>query len=118
MATSMLLEFLTLKWDISRTIWRIEVSDGSFFCIFHALLFELNFFFNWNFPLTLHELQLTSLEKNYSLVTNWDYYLLDVILGGQLKLGYLIYDFWRGSGNQETPLNPPLPAFASADFQT
>ena len=50
-----------------------------------------------------------SLEKNYSPVTNWDYYLLDVILGGQLKLGYLIYDFWRGvSGNQETPLNPPL----------
>ena len=45
-----------------------------------------------------------SLEKNYSLVTNSDYYLLDVILGGQLKLGYLIYDFWRGgSGNQETP---------------
>ena len=63
---------------------------------------------------TLHELQLISLEKNYSLVTNWDYYLLDVILGGQLKLGYLIYDFWtRGgggvSGNQENPpLNPPL----------
>ena len=24
--------------------WRIEVSDGSFFCIFHALSFELNFF--------------------------------------------------------------------------
>ena len=30
------------------------------------------------------------------MVTDWDYYLLDVILGGQLKLGYLIYDFWRG----------------------
>ena len=56
--------------------------------------------------LTLHELQLISLEKNYSLVTNWDYYLLDVILGGQLKLGYLIYDFWMGV--LETPLNPPL----------
>ena len=37
--------------------------------------------------------------------------MLDVILGGQLKLGYLIYDFWRGvSGNQETPLNLPLNA--------
>ena len=46
--------------------------------------------------LTLYELQLISLEKNYSLVTDWDYYLLDVILGGQLRLGYLIYDFWRG----------------------
>ena len=54
--------------------------------------------------LTLRELQLIRLEKNYSLVANWDYYVLDVILGGQLKLGYLIYDFWRGvSGNQETP---------------
>ena len=37
----------TLKWVISRTIWSIEVSDGScFFCIFHALSFELNFFFS------------------------------------------------------------------------
>ena len=32
------------EMDISRTIWRIKVSDGSFFCIFHALSFELNFF--------------------------------------------------------------------------
>ena len=44
MATSILLKFLTLKWDISRTTWRIEVGDGSFFCIFHALSFKLNFF--------------------------------------------------------------------------
>ena len=44
MATSILFKFLTLKWDIWRTIWRIEVSDGSFFYIFHALSFELNFF--------------------------------------------------------------------------
>ena len=27
MAMSILLKFLTLKWDISRTSWRIEVSD-------------------------------------------------------------------------------------------
>ena len=61
--------------------------------------------------LTLHELQLISLEKNYSLVTNWDYYLLYVILGGQLNLGYLIYDFLRGvSGNQETPPPKSAPA--------
>ena len=56
--------------------------------------------------LTLHELQLISLEKNYSLVTNWDFYLLDVILEGQLKLGYLIYDFWRGGGFLETRKPP------------
>ena len=34
MATSILLKFVTLGWDISRTIWRIEVSDGSFFFYF------------------------------------------------------------------------------------
>ena len=32
-------------------IWRIEVGDGSFFCIFRALSFELNFFFDRRFPL-------------------------------------------------------------------
>ena len=52
MAMSILPKFLTLKWNILRTIWRIEVSDGSLFCIFHALSFELNFSFNQRFPLT------------------------------------------------------------------
>ena len=51
MATSMLLKFLTLKWNISRTIWRIEVGDGSLFCIFHALSFGFNLFFDRRFPL-------------------------------------------------------------------
>ena len=50
MVTFILLEFLAFKWDISRTIWHIEVSDGSCFCIFHALSFELNFFFRPEFP--------------------------------------------------------------------
>ena len=53
MATSILLKFLTLKWDISRTIWCIEVSDGSFFCIFHTLSFDLNSFFDRRFPLIM-----------------------------------------------------------------
>ena len=44
MAMSILPKFLTLKWNISRTIWPIEVGDDSFFCIFHALSFVLNFF--------------------------------------------------------------------------
>ena len=52
MATSILLRFLTLKCGISRTIWRIEVSGGSLFCIFHTLLFELNLFFDLTCPLT------------------------------------------------------------------
>ena len=47
-----LAQFLALKWDISRTIWLIEVGDGSFFFIFHALSFELNFFFDRRFPLS------------------------------------------------------------------
>ena len=51
MAMSMLLKFLTLKCNISRTIWRIEVGDGSLFCISHALSFELNFFSDRRFPL-------------------------------------------------------------------
>ena len=50
-AMSILTKFLTLKLNISRTIWRIEVGDGSFFCISHALSFELNFFFDRRFPL-------------------------------------------------------------------
>ena len=44
MAMSILPKYLNLKWNISRTIWRIEVGDGSFFRIFHALSFEPNFF--------------------------------------------------------------------------
>ena len=51
MPMSILLKFLTLRWDISRTIWRIEVSDGSFFCVFHALSCEFNLFLDRSFPL-------------------------------------------------------------------
>ena len=54
MAMSIFPKFLTLKWNISRTIWLIAVGDGwFFFCIFHALSFELNSFFDRRFPLTL-----------------------------------------------------------------
>ena len=61
MATSILLKFLTLKWNISRTIGRIEVGDGSFYCTFHALSFEPNFFvFDRRFPLSFVILPLFS----------------------------------------------------------
>ena len=43
-------KFLTLKWNILRTIWHIEVGDGSFFCIFDVLLLERNFFLRPEFP--------------------------------------------------------------------
>ena len=68
MATSILLKFLTLKCDISRTIWRIEVSDGSLFCIFHALSFELNLFFDRTSPLKFIEVrrQKSSFRDNVS----------------------------------------------------
>ena len=49
MATSM---FLTLSLDISRTSWRVKVSDGSFFWKFNALSFEPNLCWTRNFPLT------------------------------------------------------------------
>ena len=35
------------------TIWRIEIGEGSFFCIFCALSFELNLFCEWSCPLIL-----------------------------------------------------------------
>ena len=38
---------------MSRTIWRIEVSDGLLFCIFHALSFELNLIFDRTCPLMI-----------------------------------------------------------------
>ena len=42
---------MSLLFDLFE-ILRIEVGDGSFFfCIFHALSFELNFFFDRRFPL-------------------------------------------------------------------
>ena len=62
MEMSILPKFLTLKWNILRTIWHIEVGDGSFVCIFHNLSFELNFFFDRSFPLNSN-LQTNSEKK-------------------------------------------------------
>ena len=66
-ATSILLKFQTLKCDISRTIWRIEVSDGSLFCIFHALSFERNLFLDRTCPLRLSYFD-SNLEKGIKIV--------------------------------------------------
>ena len=49
MATFM---FVTLCLDISRTSWHMKVSDGSFFCKFHALSFEPNLCRTRNSPLS------------------------------------------------------------------
>ena len=50
MAMSILPKFLTLKWNISRTIWRIEVGDGSGFFAFFTLFHLSLTFFRPEFP--------------------------------------------------------------------
>ena len=72
---SILPKFLTLKWNISRTIWRI---DGSFFFIFHALSFEPNFSFDRRFPLIMYHmsqdifmLKLILFRRYYCNLKNW-----------------------------------------------
>ena len=52
MATPILLNLLILEWDISRTIWSIEVSDGSFFSFFTMRFLRPEFLFKnlfWTF---------------------------------------------------------------------
>ena len=67
MTRSILLELLTLEWDISRTIRCIEVNDGSFFfCILHAFSFELNISFDWSFPLNSHRFKHNFLCSSFS----------------------------------------------------
>ena len=66
MATSILLKFLTLKWNISRTIWCIEVGDGSL-CFSFFTLFHLSVtFFDPCFPLS---------TKTSQLSTNWEQHM-------------------------------------------
>ena len=65
MAMSILSRFLTLKLNILRTIWRIEVDDGSLFCIFHALPFKLNFFFDRRFSLL--PLEIVNKKKKFGM---------------------------------------------------
>ena len=50
MAMSILPKFLTLKWNISRTIWRIEVGDDSFFAFFALFHLSLTFSFRPEVP--------------------------------------------------------------------
>ena len=46
MVTSILLKFLTLEWDILKTIKRIKVSDGSFSAFFRLFYLSLTYFFD------------------------------------------------------------------------
>ena len=63
MAMSILLKFMTLGWDISITISRMM---AHFFFIFHALSFEVNFFFNWSFPLTAQRAFMNNFENVFN----------------------------------------------------
>ena len=44
-------QILALKRDISRTIWSIEVTEGSFCYISYPLSFEINLYFDRSFSL-------------------------------------------------------------------
>ena len=108
METSILLKFLTLKWDISRTIWRIEVSDGSFFFfIFHTLSFEINFVCDRSFPsilnisnfskyvngicTQLHYLEATSIETAIVL-----YAIMSIFGSNQNIIGQVVSQYKYG----------------------
>ena len=54
---------------ISRTIWRIEVSDCSLFFFIHALSFKLNLFFNRSFPSNNFQ---SSTFMNLCFVIDWE----------------------------------------------
>ena len=65
MATFILLKFPTLEWDISRTIWRIEVSDSSYFFSFFTLFHLSLAFFRPEFPfksIKLNKHRVTDIE--------------------------------------------------------
>ena len=49
---------------------RIEVGDGSLFCIFHALSFELNLFFDRRFPVSNFE-QISSDDSLTKILLSW-----------------------------------------------
>ena len=51
MAMSILLKFLSLQYNMWITVWHIEVSDGSLFCIFHVL--SINLLFDRTCPLNM-----------------------------------------------------------------
>ena len=82
MVTSILLKLLTLKWDISRTIWLIVVGDGSFFFSFFTLFHMSVTFFRpeLRFPLSLLLLDLCLTE-------------LDCLIEYDLKPGQTIQTF-------------------------
>ena len=75
---SILLKFLTLKWDISRTIWRIEVSDGSFFFSFLTLFHLSVIFFQPEFPFDT-----TNISPNSAYIPSTDSF--DEILKSHCK---------------------------------
>ena len=56
-----------IKCDISRAIWRIQVSDCPLFCIFHAFSFERNLFFDRTCPLRFKVSSIINLFLNFHI---------------------------------------------------
>ena len=109
MAMSILPKFLILKWNILRTIWRLEVGDGSFSCIFHALSFELNLLFDRRCPLSLVSIKLimTKTTTNFeSKQSDWAIPLFSIQGCGTFLnsfLGMRKQEF-QGRWHQKSPL--------------
>ena len=101
MVTSIILKFLTLKCDISRTIWRIEVSDGSLFCIFHSLSFERNLFFDRTCPLM-------SLNQTNKTNLAWNGHKLEKLYLNRTKIWKKCYLHWTKTWTDGTLMLPTL----------
>ena len=96
MAMSILPKFLTLKWNISRSIWSIEVGAGSgFFFHFSRSFIWLNFFraeypFNyllWSIAHCVYTHQGCPYDQytlyNYSLYGTWKLSIINGQVAGQ-----------------------------------
>ena len=72
MAISILPKFLTMKWNISRIIWRIEVGDRSFFFSIFTLFHLSLTFFRPEFPFKASYVKLICIELSqlYPILSN------------------------------------------------
>ena len=72
----LLLNFLTLKWHILRTIWCIDVSNSSFFAFFTLFHLRLTFF-RPEVPLSASKLKIQGLPDLHTII---DLYLIGSFL--------------------------------------
>ena len=77
MAMPILLKVLTLKWNILRTIERIEVGDGSFFFSFFTLFHMSLTFFRPEVPFKIHHPVLETLKNTVPFIPQFSHFLLE-----------------------------------------